>query len=156
MLFYTNQWFHVVTIDKLTKFSAVPSCNYRSVPGKRPWALKHKSLFWPAWTLTQDIFSIRLYRSCYIDLLKCSTWALTQEWALAQDTVVIFNLVDVAKKARVIIASYLYPDIPSKCYGYIVSETIVWILKRVIIHLCICMCARMNYVEGMLYVHVAS
>ena len=25
-----------------------------------------------------------LYRSCYIDSLKCSTWVLTREWALAQ------------------------------------------------------------------------
>ena len=40
-----------------------------SVPGKRPWALKHSSRFWPAWVLTRDIHvhvtSIRLYRSWY-------------------------------------------------------------------------------------------
>ena len=64
---------------------------YRSVPGKHPWALKHNSLFWPAWTLTRDIFSIRLYRSCYIDCLKCGTWVLTREWALAWDTTVIIH-----------------------------------------------------------------
>ena len=29
-----------------------------------------------------------LYRSCYIDPFKCSTWALTREWALAWDTMV--------------------------------------------------------------------
>ena len=55
---------------------------YRSVPGKRPWALKHTSRFWPAWALTRDI-SIRLYRSCYIDPLKWGTWTL------ARDTTVI-------------------------------------------------------------------
>ena len=35
---------------------------------------------------TRDITS---YRSCYIDPLKCSTWALTREWALARDTTVL-------------------------------------------------------------------
>ena len=40
---------------------------YCSVPGKCPWALKHKSQFWPAWALTWDITSICLYRSCYVD-----------------------------------------------------------------------------------------
>ena len=63
--------------------------NYCSVLGKRPWALKHTSQFWPAWVLTQDIISIHLYRSCYIDPLKWGTWALTQEWVLAWDTMVI-------------------------------------------------------------------
>ena len=58
---------------------------YRSVPGKRPWALKHNSRFWPAWALTQDQNSIRLYRSCYSDPLKCGTWAL------ARDTMVIME-----------------------------------------------------------------
>ena len=62
--------------------------DYRSVLGKRPWALKHTSRFWPAWALTRDILSIRLYRSCYIDPLKCGTWALVREWALARDTTV--------------------------------------------------------------------
>ena len=55
---------------------------YCSVLGKRPWALKHKWQFWPAWALTRDITSMRLYRSCYIDPMKCGAWALTQEWAL--------------------------------------------------------------------------
>ena len=57
---------------------------YCSVPGKRPWALKHNSQFWSAWALTQDQNSIRLYRSCYSGPLKCGTctWALTWEWAL--------------------------------------------------------------------------
>ena len=27
---------------------------YRSVPGKRPWALKHNSQVWAAWELTRD------------------------------------------------------------------------------------------------------
>ena len=44
--------------------------DYRSVLGKHPWALKHTLRFWPAWALTRDIISIRLYRSCYIDPLK--------------------------------------------------------------------------------------
>ena len=53
---------------------------YRSVTGKRLWALKHNSRFWPAWALTRDIISICLYRSCYIDPLKYYiTWALTWE-----------------------------------------------------------------------------
>ena len=30
-----------------------------------------------AWSLTRDITSIPLYRSCYIDPLKRATWALT-------------------------------------------------------------------------------
>ena len=62
---------------------------YRSVPGKHPWALKHTSRFWPAWVLTRDIISICLYRSCYIDPLKCSTWAFARERALAQDPTVV-------------------------------------------------------------------
>ena len=36
---------------------------YRSVLGKCPWALKHKSQlnFWPAWALTRDIISIFIF-----------------------------------------------------------------------------------------------
>ena len=52
------------------------------------WAPKHNLRFWPAWALTRDQNSIRLYRSCCIDPLKWGTWALTREWALAQDTTV--------------------------------------------------------------------
>ena len=37
---------------------------YRNVPGKRLWALKHNSQFWPTWALIQDITLICLYRSC--------------------------------------------------------------------------------------------
>jgi hypothetical protein len=66
--------------------------HYRSVTGKRPWALKHYSRFWPAWALTWDQNPIRLYRSCYSDPLKCGTWALTREWALARDTTVSTNV----------------------------------------------------------------
>ena len=33
-----------------------------------------------------------MYRGCYIGPLKCGTWALTQEWALAQDTMVFVGL----------------------------------------------------------------
>jgi hypothetical protein len=33
-----------------------------SVTGKRPWAYKHNSRFWPAWVLTQGINCICLYR----------------------------------------------------------------------------------------------
>ena len=60
-----------------------------SVPGKRPWALKHNSRFWPTWVLTQDQNPIHLYRSCYSGPLKCDTWALTRKWALPRDTTVI-------------------------------------------------------------------
>ena len=49
---------------------------YHSVPGKRPWVLKHIGPH--GCMLTRDIASIRLYRSCYIDPLKCATWALAQ------------------------------------------------------------------------------
>ena len=62
---------------------------YRSVLGKRPWALKHNLHFWPAWALTRDINSICLYGSCNSDPLKFGTWALTREWVLARDTTVI-------------------------------------------------------------------
>ena len=62
---------------------------YHSVPGKRPWALKHNSRFWPTWALTRDINSICLYGSCNSDPLKFGTWALTREWALARDTTVL-------------------------------------------------------------------
>ena len=72
------------------KYSTIsPVAAYRSVPGKRPWALKHNSQFWPAWALFQDQNSICLYRSCYIYPLKWGTWTLTREWALAQDTTVV-------------------------------------------------------------------
>ena len=50
--------------------AVTPKVQYHSVPDKCPWALKHTSRFWPAWALTRDIISIRLYRSCYIDPLK--------------------------------------------------------------------------------------
>ena len=61
---------------------------YCSAPGKRPWALKHNLQFRPAWALTRDQNPIRLCRSCYSAPLKCGTWALTREWALARDTMV--------------------------------------------------------------------
>ena len=81
-------------------FHPVKIFTYRSVLGKRPWAVNHKPWFWlVSWTrplppqcwmycITWDITSIRLYRSCYIDPLKCGTWALTREWASARDTMV--------------------------------------------------------------------
>ena len=59
---------------------------YRSVLGKRPWALKHNSRFRPTRALTWDINSMCLYGSCNSDPLKFGTWALTREWALARDT----------------------------------------------------------------------
>ena len=50
------------------------------------WVSAHGRLnitcdFRPAWVLiiTQDINSIRLYRSCYIDPLKCGTWVLARD-----------------------------------------------------------------------------
>ena len=72
--------FHVVGCSTLRQ--------YCSVPGKLSWMLKHISRFWLAWAPTRDQNFIRLYRSCYSGPLKCGTWALTQEWALAWDTTV--------------------------------------------------------------------
>ena len=46
---------------------------YRSVLGKRPWALM------PACVLTQDQNPIHLHRSCYSGPLKCGTQALTRD-----------------------------------------------------------------------------
>ena len=43
----------------------------------------------PLWALIRDIFSIRLYRSCYIDPLKWDMWVLTREWTLAWNTMVL-------------------------------------------------------------------
>ena len=74
---------------------------YRSVPGKCSWALNITRDFWPAWALTWDQNSIRLYKSCYYNSgpLKCGTWALTQEWALAQDTTVTFSIIIIMETA---------------------------------------------------------
>ena len=61
-----NQW-------KLSMASCIlysTTCYYSSVPGKRPWVLKHNSRFWAAWVLTQDQNSMHLYRSCYSGPLK--------------------------------------------------------------------------------------
>ena len=73
---------------------------YCGVPNKRPWALKHYSQFSPSWTLTQDInycILVCLYRNCYIDPLKCGTWALTRDTMVADYTdndaaVCMFNI----------------------------------------------------------------
>ena len=65
---------------------------YRSVPGKRPWALRHNSQFRPARALTRDITSVCLYGSCNSDSLKFGTWVLTREWVLARDTMVIYYI----------------------------------------------------------------
>ena len=59
---------------------------YRSVPGKRPWVLKHNSRFSPAWALTRDQNPIRLYRSCYSGPLKCGTWALARDTTVMATT----------------------------------------------------------------------
>ena len=40
------------------------------------------------WALTRDINCIHLYGSCYNNHMKFGTWALPQEWVLAQDTTV--------------------------------------------------------------------
>ena len=88
---YHQEYFPIMHMNRCTMYMYVCSQSYisyiyRSVPGKRPWALKHNSRFWPAWALTQNINSICLYGSCNSDPLKFSTWALTREWALAWDT----------------------------------------------------------------------
>ena len=33
-------------------------------------------------------YNLCIHKGCYIGPLKCGIWALTQEWALAQDTMV--------------------------------------------------------------------
>ena len=59
----------------------------------------NNSWFLAAWALTQGQNSICLYRSCYSVPLKCGSWALTREWALAQDTTVIFSIIIVMEIA---------------------------------------------------------
>ena len=93
-------------------------CGYRSVPGKHPWAFNHKPSFFTIlgacpvyWALTvcENIYMkliltlyswmLILMSACYVILAhvtwalfiraaKTVTWALTQAWALAQDTTV--------------------------------------------------------------------
>ena len=63
-------------------YASLDDCLYNITIVSRV-TLKHNLLFWPTWVLTQDIISMRLYRSCYIDPLKCTTWAHIREWALA-------------------------------------------------------------------------
>ena len=75
---------------------------YGSVLGKRPWALKHNSQFWPTWALTRDQNSIYLNRSCYSGSLKCGTWTLTREWVLARDTTVYEKLDHVPSSCTVL------------------------------------------------------
>ena len=60
-----------------------------------PWVSAHNSRFWPTWVLTWDQNPIRLtmYGNCYSGPLKCSTWALTREWALARDTTVLVIII---------------------------------------------------------------
>ena len=69
----------------------VVGAQIRSVLGKHPWVLKHSSRFWPVWVLTRDI-----YHSCYmyIDPLKFGTWVLSQEWALAWNTIMVHVCMD--------------------------------------------------------------
>ena len=45
---------HVCVDNSQTVLEHHRSLHYCSVPGKRPWALKHNSQFWPAWALTWD------------------------------------------------------------------------------------------------------
>ena len=40
--------------------TATPTFYYHSVPGKRPWALKRNSRFWPVLALTRDINPLTL------------------------------------------------------------------------------------------------
>ena len=86
-----NAGYYYLTLRVLNNNNTV---YYNSVPGKRPWALKHNSWFCSEWALTRDITSIILclYGGCYINPLNCVTWALTREWALARDTRVILLL----------------------------------------------------------------
>ena len=57
----------------------IPHLIYHTLPGKHPRPLKHNSRFLAAWALTWDINYIHLYRSCYIDPMKWSTWVLARD-----------------------------------------------------------------------------
>ena len=94
-----------IYITSTTDFSPALSIAtyYHSVPGKCPRALKHNSRYWPAWALTRDINSIRLYRSCYIDPLKCGTRVLTQ------DTTVYIHELAWSAQTCVVICAYIVP-----------------------------------------------
>ena len=50
------------TKDRCCAWLTPTFCMYRSVQGKRPWALKHNSRFWPAWALTWDINSMFVWK----------------------------------------------------------------------------------------------
>jgi hypothetical protein len=58
----------------------------------------------------RDINCIRLYRSCYIDPLKCGTWALTWELALAWDSTVLS------------ITAYTYNNLYEPARSYLVTN----------------------------------
>ena len=49
------------------------------------WALKYDSVFACMSAYPGD-YCLRVYRSCYVDSIKCGAWVLTQEWELAQYT----------------------------------------------------------------------
>ena len=50
---------------------------------------------------------IILYGSCYIDPMKHSTWVLTREWALAQDTMTV-TCIHVRRGIAIILCSLQY------------------------------------------------
>ena len=49
------------------------------------WTLKYDSIFACISAYPGD-YCLRVYRSCYVDSIKCGAWVLTQEWELAQYT----------------------------------------------------------------------
>ena len=74
---------------------------YHSVLGKCPWVLKHISWCRPSWVLTRDIHMF-VYKLLHwpLRVLKCGTWALTREWALAWDMHGCKDLAQVRTRAR--------------------------------------------------------
>ena len=66
-------------------YASAKSAHYRKY-ATVSWVSAHGHL-----NITHNFGPIRLYRSCYSGPLKFGTWALTQEWALAQDTTVVVH-----------------------------------------------------------------
>ena len=48
------------------------------------------SLFWPTWTLTQDQNPMHLYKSCYIDPLKCGHGRLPRSGHLPRTLCMVY------------------------------------------------------------------
>ena len=75
-----DKWKYIcVTVDLiLSPIWVMRSCVWVSTHGR----LNITRKFGPHRRLPSDVTSICLYGGCYIDPLKCGTWAHTWEWAL--------------------------------------------------------------------------